>query len=142
MPRVSGSSVAPSRLDSQGTSSRRHEMANTSLSAAGTSLGSSCYRLTPKGRACVDLVETAEQTIGSLSRYLHDVLMMCGSGTWFEQLRQFMPPRTLEESLQSLLMLGVIEVVPPQQSPRYVPPPTRSGRSVRPMSACGQVAHI
>jgi len=86
-------------------------MASTHLSATALDLGSSCYRLTDKGRACVDLVETPEQTIGSLSRYLHDVLMMCGSGMWFEQLRQFMPPRSLEQSLQSLLALGLIEQV-------------------------------
>lgn len=114
-------------------------MASTNLSAASLNLGSNCYRLTAQGRACVDLVETQEQTIGSLSRYLHDVLMMCGSGVWFEQLRQFMPPRSLEESLQSLLMLGLIEVVPPQQSPRYVPPPVRTAH---PVSAFGQLAHI
>jgi hypothetical protein len=114
-------------------------MGSATLSATPLNLGSSCYRLTPQGRACVDLVESEEQTIGSLSRYLHDVLMMCGSGVWFEQLRQFMPPRSLEESLQSLLMLGLIEQVPPQQSPRYVPPATH--RSVRPVSAFGQLAH-
>ena len=115
-------------------------MGSANLSAASLNLGSSCYRLTPQGQACIDLVETQEQTIGSLSRYLHDILMMCGSGVWFEQLRQFMPPRSLEESLQSLLMLGLIEVVPPQQSPRYVPPPTRN--MVRPVSAFGRMAHI
>lgn len=95
-------------------------MGSTPLSAT-LDLGSSCYRLTDKGRACVDLVETQEQTIGSLSRYLHDVLMMCGSGMWFEQLRQFMPPRSLEQSLQSLLALGLIEQVAP-------PPRNRAGR--------------
>ena len=71
--------------------------------------GSACFRLTSKGRACVDLVDTREQTVGSLSRYLHDVLMMCGSGMWFEQLRQFMPPRSLEESLRALMSLGLVE---------------------------------
>ncbi|HEX9720178.1 MAG TPA: hypothetical protein VGA59_10640 [Ramlibacter sp.] len=77
------------------------------------SLGPNCYRLTTKGRACVDLVEAQGQTIGSLSRYLHDVLMMCGSVAWFDQLRQFMPPRPLEQSLQSLLALGLIERLAP-----------------------------
>lgn len=90
-------------------------MAVPNLSAAALELGSSCYRLTDKGRACVDLVETQEQTLGSLSRYLHDVLMMCGTGMWFEQLRQFMPPRSLEQSLQSLLALGLIEQVMPAE---------------------------
>lgn len=80
------------------------------------SLGSRCYRLTERGRACVDVVESADQTIGSLSRHLHDVLMMCGSGIWFEQLRQFMPPRSLEESLQSLVTLGLVEQVDAEPS--------------------------
>lgn len=80
-------------------------------------LGSRHYRLTPKGRACVDLVESGEQTIGSLSRYLHDVLMLCGSGMWFEQLRQFMPPRSLEQSLESLLALGLVERLVSEQAP-------------------------
>ena len=83
------------------------------------------YRLTAKGRACVEVVESADRTIGSLSRYLHDVLMMCGSGMWFEQLLQFMPPRSLEESLHSLLTLGLIEclnddeLAPPQRQLTY-----------------------
>ena len=72
-------------------------------------LGSRRFHLTDKGRACVDIVETEQQTIGALSRYLHDVLMLCGSGAWFEQLRQFMPPRSLEESLRALMSLGLIE---------------------------------
>lgn len=79
--------------------------------AATLDAGSRCYRLTDKGRACVDIVETEQQTLGSLSRYLHDVLMLCGTGIWFEQLRQFMPPRSLEESLQSLQRLGLIETI-------------------------------
>jgi hypothetical protein len=81
------------------------------VTTAGTAFAARCYRLTDIGRACVDLVETEQQTLGCLSRHLHDVLMMCGSGMWFEQLRQFMPPRSLEESLRSLLNLGLIEVV-------------------------------
>lgn len=93
-------------------------MASTHLSAATLDLGSSCYRLTDRGRACVDLVETQEQTIGSLTRHLHDVLMMCGSGMWFDQLRQFMPPRSLEQSLRSLLALGLIEQVEAPARPR------------------------
>lgn len=100
-------------------------MSRTVLSAVPLSSGKGCFRLTAKGRACVDLVETEEHTIGSLSRYLHDVLMMCGSGLWFEQLRQFMPPRSLDESLQSLLALGLIEHVEPREAPCYAPPVAR-----------------
>lgn len=106
-------------------------MSRTVLSAAALSSGRGCFRLTAQGRACVDLVETEEQTIGSLSRYLHDVLMMCGSGLWFEQLRQFMPPRSLDESLQSLLALGLIEHVEPQEAPRYVAPQARRVQGLR-----------
>lgn len=95
-------------------------MSRTNVSAVPANPTSGCFRLTAKGRACVDLVESQEQTIGSLSRYLHDVLMMCGSGVWFEQLRQFMPPRSLEESLRALMTLGLIERV--DESPRYVAP--------------------
>ena len=102
-------------------------------------LVSCCYRLTPQGRACVELVETKEQTIGSLSRYLHDVLMMCGSGVWFEQLRQFMPPRSLEESLHSLLLLGLVEKIPMQETPRRPPAPVMNIRTV---SGFGVMAHV
>ncbi|ROZ72738.1 hypothetical protein [Ramlibacter sp. WS9] len=116
-------------------------MGYATLSAASPALASGCYRLTVQGRACVDLVETPEQTIGSLSRYLHDVLMLCGTGTWFEQLRQFMPPRSLEESLQSLLALGLIEQVSPQQSPRYVRPSDRSEYAPRPVTALARLSH-
>lgn len=86
----------------------------------------------------MDIVKSGNQTLGSLSRYLHDVLVMCGSGVWFEQLQQFMPPRSLEESLRSLLALGLIEIVEPDQAPRYVPPRMR----YRPMSMFGQLAAI
>ena len=97
-------------------------MGQSKLSASTLNLGSRCFRLTASGRACVEIVESEQQTLGSLSRYLHDVLMMCGSGMWFEQLRQFMPPRSLEESLQSLLLLGLIEVVEPEVAPKYEAP--------------------
>ena len=71
--------------------------------------GTSYYRLTARGRDRVALAERGGPPGGPLSRYLHDVLVMCGSGMWLEQLRQFVPPRSLEESLQSLLALGLIE---------------------------------
>ena len=94
-------------------------MGTISTPAGTLSLGLKCYRLTDIGRACVDLVETEHQTLGSLSRHLHDVLMMCGTGIWFEQLRQFMPPRSLEESLRALLNLGLIEIIHPDLAPQY-----------------------
>lgn len=89
--------------------------------AAAPSADARCYRLTAQGRACVAFVEAEGQTLGSLSRYLHDVLLMCGTGIWFDQLRQFMPPRSLEESLRALIALGLIECVeqaPPADAPQ------------------------
>jgi len=95
-----------------------------------------CYRLTAKGRACIYVVENGGQTIGSLSRYLHDILLMCGSGVWFDQLREFMPPRPLEESLRALQALELIEYMP-QDAPRAVAAlPLRS----RALTAFGQMA--
>lgn len=86
-------------------------MASVKTPAPPAGLDSHCYRLTDKGRACVQVVAGNKgQTIGSLSRYMHDVLFLCGSGTWFDQLRQFVPPRSLEETLQALLALDLIEV--------------------------------
>src|SRR5687768_1927718 len=92
-------------------------MGSLHMSAPVTKPGSRGYRLTPRGRACVAVVEAEGQTIGSLSRYLHDVLLMCGSGVWFDQLKQFMPPRSLEESLQALLALGLIECIEVEETP-------------------------
>ena len=99
-------------------------------STASTPLAARCFRLTDIGRTCVDLVETEQETLGSLSRHLHDVLLMCGSGMWFEQLRQFMPPRSLEESLRSLLNLGLIEMVDARFAGPYVPPQQETVRRV------------
>ncbi|MEO6015717.1 MAG: hypothetical protein ABIP46_00550 [Polaromonas sp.] len=81
------------------------------------------YQLTLRGQACVQVVETRRQTVGSLSRYMRDVLLMCGSGVWFEQLSQFLPPRSLDESLRSLLQLGLIEVVEQREAPSNVTAP-------------------
>ena len=108
-----------------------------SNSASATTLNpSSRYRLTPKGRACVDIVETGGQTIGSLSRYLHDVLLMCGSGIWFEQLRQFMPPRSLEESLRALLALGLIECLETPDPARHTATPIHHAGMLFGQMAC------
>lgn len=103
--------------------------------AASPEFGGRCYRLTARGRACVEVVESGQQTVGSLSRYLHDVLLMCGSGAWFEQLRQAVPPRSLEESLRSLMALGLIEALEPANAPSYEPP-----RTHQPRAAFGRLA--
>lgn len=111
-------------------------MTSTHAAATLPSLASRCYRLTARGRACVDIVDAKAQTTGSLSRYLRDVLQMCGTGVWFEQLQQFMPPRSLDESLRSLLELGLIETVDGVEAPSYPPParrrtPSRFGELTR-----------
>jgi hypothetical protein len=95
-------------------------MTSVNKTAAATSLAARCYRLTDKGRACVAVVEAETQTLGSLSRHMHDVLAMCGTGVWFDQLRQFMPPRSLDESLRMLLSLQLIEPVDDAPPPRPV----------------------
>ena len=43
------------------------------------------------------------------SRYLYDVFEMCRRGMSERELRQFMPPASLRESVNSLLELGLIE---------------------------------
>ena len=51
------------------------------------------------------------------------MLVLCGTGVWFDELRQFLPPRSLEESLRSLLVLELIELVDPGEAWREIPPP-------------------
>ncbi len=111
-------------------------MASIKAPASAPSLVSRCYRLTAKGQACLDLDGSEARSTGSLSPYLHDVLEICGAGVWFEQLQQFMPPRSLEESLRSLLALGLIETVAPDEAPCYVRPARR-----RTASMFGDLAH-
>lgn len=105
-------------------------MASIKSPATVPSSASRCYRLTAGGRARLDLDGTEAQSTGALSPYLHDVLEMCGSGVWFEQLQQFMPPRSLDESLRSLLALGLIETVAPDRAPCYVRPARRRTASM------------
>ena len=112
-------------------------MTSIYASVPGTIADSRCYRLTAKGRACVAFVQAESQTLGSLSRYLHDILLMCGSGLWFEQLRQFVPPRSLEESLRSLLALGLIERLDAEEAPRL---PAAAARREPARTAFGQMA--
>jgi hypothetical protein len=75
-------------------------------------LGSSRFRTTEIGRAYVANVEFERPQIRPGCRYLRDLLLICESSAMgFAQLRQLMPPRTLEESLVKLLDLGLVEVV-------------------------------
>ena len=108
------------------------------------SLASRCYRLTPRGRACVDVVDTKAQTTGSLSRYLRDVLQMCGTGVWFEQLQQFMPPRSLDESLRSLLELvhRLGRLAAPRGDRKHSGPEDRARRAVVVTVCAGTLAFV
>ena len=78
---------------------------------ASLALGSRCFRITDRGRAYVKSFELEQQTMSALSRHLHDLLLMCSQEIWFGQLRQFMPPKSLEDALRSLLEQGLIETV-------------------------------
>jgi len=68
-----------------------------------------CFRLTAQGRACVILADQGAAAFHWLTRRGHDVLVLCQDTPSLQQLRQCVPPRSLEESLQSLLALGLIE---------------------------------
>jgi hypothetical protein len=76
---------------------------------------SRCFRATELGKKLIHTTELQKVHSHGLSRHRHDVLVMCTDGMWFGQLRQFMPPRSLEESLHILLRLGLVEMmdVPP-----------------------------
>jgi hypothetical protein len=82
---------------------------------------SECFRLTAKGRACVVLVDNGGPAFEGLSRHGLDVLVMCQRVASLQQLRQSLPPRSLDESLQLLLALGLIEPhdVQPQDAQKH-----------------------
>jgi len=82
-------------------------MGKSQLSLAAEATGFACYRITPEGR-----VAAARHDAPLRSRYLIDLLdLLSGSGGGIEenQLRQFMPPASLGESIDALLELGLIE---------------------------------
>jgi hypothetical protein len=69
--------------------------------------GFACYRITAGGRAIA-----ARHDLQLRSRYLSDLLDLidtAGGGIAEAQLRQFMPPASLGESIGALLELGLIE---------------------------------
>ena len=72
------------------------------------------YRHTAKGRE-----PGMPQYVGSLSSYLCDVFTLCGEGISELELRQFMPPASLQASVASLLELGLIECA------NFTPSPTQ-----------------
>jgi len=69
--------------------------------------GFACYRITTGGRAIA-----AQHDPQLHSRYLTDLLDLidtAGGGIAASELRQFMPPASLQASLGALLQLGLIE---------------------------------
>ena len=68
------------------------------------------FRLTPRGQLRARAAASSPAH-DALSAHLHDLLQMCGTVIRHEQLRQFMPPRTLRESLETLMALGLLEGV-------------------------------
>lgn len=96
-----------------------------SIKAPAAVPGSRCYRLTARGRDGLEMLVPGGQHTTPPLPYLSDVLEMCGSGVRFEQLQQFMPPRSLDESLRSLLAMGLIETVTPDEAQRRAPAPER-----------------
>ena len=78
------------------------------------------YRATAKAR-----LPGIVDAIHDRSLYLHDILLLCLRGAWDFELRQFMPPASLRESVNSLVELGLIECVddsapPERERPRLV----------------------
>ena len=82
-------------------------MGKKRLPVAADASGFARYRITPEGRAAA-----AHKGTPLRSRYLADlldVLTMSGGGIAAKQLRQFMPPASLGESIHALLEQGLIE---------------------------------
>ena len=79
---------------------RCHSASNKPISSA----PSLYYRTTSRGQ-----VPQERDCVLARSRYLHDVFEMCKRGIWERELRQFMPPASLRESVNSLLEHGLIE---------------------------------
>ncbi len=68
------------------------------------------FRLTPRGQLRARAAANSPAH-GALSAHHYDLLQMCGTQIRYEQLGQFMPPRTLRESLETLMALGLLEGV-------------------------------
>ena len=80
----------------------------------------STYRITHQGKAAA-----AAGPVPLGSRYLHDLLDLletCGGGVRDNELRQFMPPASLEASILTLLELGLIECGESRVARHLAPP--------------------
>lgn len=68
------------------------------------------FRVTARGRVRAQ-APASSPLHGLMSAHLHDVLQMCASGMGWDQLRQFLPPRTLRETLEALFDQQLLEGV-------------------------------
>ena len=76
------------------------------LSFAARNVSSPCYRVTRRGAARLSsLLPSGE----ALSGHAQDVLNLCRSQVSLSELSQFVPPRSLDGALKTLLALGLIE---------------------------------
>lgn len=74
------------------------------IAARGTA--SPCYRVTRRGAARLgSLLPSGE----ALSGHAQEVLNLCRSQVSVAELGQFVPPRSLDGALKTLLSLGLIE---------------------------------
>jgi hypothetical protein len=78
------------------------------------------YRATPKAR-----LPGIADAIHDRSLYLYDILALCLRGAWDMELRQFMPPASLQDSVSLLLDLGLIEDVGDPPPPPVMERPHR-----------------
>ena len=69
--------------------------------------GFACYRITPEGRAAAARLDAQLKSRHLID--LLDLLSMAGGGIAERDLRQFMPPASLGESIHTLLELRLIE---------------------------------
>lgn len=101
--------------------------------------GARYFRTTARGVACIELGEGKAAAAEKLSGHLHDVLVMCKVGLRFSQLRQFMPPRSLQESIQALLDRGLLELVDAGRGgPDSLPMEWAGPPMLRPSASAGQ----
>lgn len=70
------------------------------------STASPCYRITRRGAARLGCLLPSGE---SLSGHAQDVLNLCRKQVSLSELSQFVPPRSLEGALKTLLALGLIE---------------------------------
>jgi hypothetical protein len=102
-------------------------MGNPQRIAAAAAQDFNFYRVTASGKAA----KGGQSTLRS--RYLVDLLEVfqtCGNGIFEHELRQFMPPASLENSIATLLSLGLIEcdVAPGMQPYTFITVTARAFR--------------